>query len=114
MIVIADSGSTKTDWRVIYNNGVIEQVEGLGLNPNFHTSDTILEAVKNSLSRFENAEKANNLYFYGAGCSTEKKRDFLKDALSQYFQIAAIEVEHDLLGAARAACHKKEGIAAIL
>jgi len=114
MIIIADSGSTKTDWRIINGVSDIEQIEGIGLNPNFHSINSISAAVKSTFSKFEKAKNAQVVYFYGAGCSTESQKGIVKTALYSFFHNANIHVEHDLLGAARAACYKNEGIAAIL
>ncbi len=114
MIVIADSGSTKTDWRIIYGPGRIEQVEGLGLNPNFHTPKNFLQTIIDTLSKYEGVEEAKHIYFYGAGCFTVDKNTMVKNSLAEFFKVGKIQVYHDLLGAARAACLKKEGITAIL
>lgn len=122
MILIADSGSTKTDW-IVYtgNNGNSRVVSTQGINP-FHQSDIEIELIlRNEVlpllaSILDNVEAANLIKyvaFYGAGC-TESVLSKMQGCLSGIFAEANIEVAGDLLGAARALCGSKPGIACIL
>lgn len=122
MILIADSGSTKTDW-IVYtgNNGNSRVVSTQGINP-FHQSDIEIELIlRNEVlpllaSILDNVEAANLIKyvaFYGAGC-TESVLPKMQGCLSGIFAEANIEVAGDLLGAARALCGNKPGIACIL
>lgn len=113
MILIADSGSTKTDWRLISNSIEISQHITKGLNP-YHLSETQISEEVFVLSKKIDAAKISALFFYGAGCSTETKKQNVKNALQKIFVNANIEVEHDLLAAARATCLNEKGMAAIL
>ncbi|MEQ8909559.1 MAG: hypothetical protein RIC95_10230 [Vicingaceae bacterium] len=112
MILIADSGSTKTDWRFLRNSTDIQAFESKGLNPTFHSEDSILE-VLHATFKDQNLE-VQQIFFYGAGCASEARKELVKAALSQQFPKAKIEVEHDLLGSARAACGHGAGLAGIL
>ena len=117
MILIADSGSTKTDWRLIDHSGAIQQAKTQGLNPFFKTSQDCLSTFKNDLiPQFGqlNLDLVKEIWFYGSGCSSEKNCSVLKVAFEAIFLNADINIEHDLLGAARALCGDKPGIAAIL
>lgn len=115
MLLIADSGSTKTDWKVVDENKNIQSLQTIGFNPYLQSGDEIYTTVAASFTATSYPlEKIVQLYFYGAGCSNDEKRSIVKEALHKVFPNASIEVEHDLLAAARALCGKKEGVAAIL
>ena len=115
MILIADSGSTKTDWRLIDGSKKC-QVSTQGLNPYFMDSADIVAIISNELlpNLLIDSNIPVNIYFYGAGCSTEQKKEIVRAALTQLFQKSTIEINTDLLGAARALCGTEPGIAAIL
>lgn len=110
MILIADSGSTKTDWILDSPKGRCD-FQTIGLNPYFVDSSRTTEVVKKAL---EGAETVSRVYFYGAGCSNPESCDIIARGIRGVTPNAKIEVEHDLLGAARATCLGKEGIACIL
>ena len=117
MILIADSGSTKTDWRLIDEENKIHQFKTTGINPYFHSSESITEALTKELLpniKFEIRNLKFELFFYGAGCSSDEKCNIVKRGLQSCFSKPIIEVEHDLLAAARALCGHDKGIAAIL
>ncbi len=113
MILVGDSGSTKTDWRLIENNQILSQHSCEGLNPHFHTSDTVLEEIKICFD-LELSDQITEVHFYGSGCSTEEKKQIAREAFKTYFTKAKLFIEHDLLGAARAACGKQQGLSGIL
>jgi glucosamine kinase len=121
MILIADSGSTKTDWRLIDNDKKIHQFSTLGFNPYFQSTEDIskelreklLPAIQGAITpKFTDPKP--EVHFYGAGCSSETKCKIVHDAIIVNFPGAQVHVEHDLLGAARAVCGREAGIAAIL
>lgn len=112
MILVADSGSTKTDWALI--NGVeISYMNTEGYNPYYMDSDCILMSVSQQFQEMTLRANVLEVYFYGAGCSPERK-DIVHDALALCFKNAKIVVEIDLLAAARCLLGNKEGYAAIL
>lgn len=111
MILIAESGSTKTDWYLLSHSSENLLAQTSGINPYFLSKKQIFELLSNELP-WEN-EIPGKIYFYGAGCTPEKQ-GFMRETLSQYFQTENIEVYSDLLAAARSLCQKKEGIACIL
>ena len=110
MILIADSGSTKTDWVFLDGEGR-NNFETIGLNPFFVDEATVVKTLSGQVS---DANKVEAVHFYGAGCSTENKRSIISEGLKQVFPQAQHTVEHDLLGAARATCLNEAGIACIL
>ena len=112
MQLIADSGSTKTDWRLI-DNDTITQFSCIGLNPDFVTTNEVEKVVKNTFPNLR-VENISSIYFYGSGCSSPARNALIENGLSAVFASAKVNVYHDLLGAARAACGNSEGIAGIL
>lgn len=113
MKLIADSGSTKTDWAVLAPDGTIVQTQGTeGINPIHQSADEITEILNQlALSSFNIQE----IHFYGSGLRPEKQQQ-MQALLANHFHLAhtQVEAQSDLLGAARALCGKKEGIACIL
>lgn len=114
MILIADSGSTKTEWLLLDKNVVIEQCFSMGINPYFVDSNGIIEIIKNEVIPSFIGRLPSEIYFYGSGCSTPTKKSTIATALSHFFPNAYLEINHDLLGTARALCLREEGIACIL
>lgn len=113
MILISDSGSTKTDWRLLLNNSQIEQVKTLGFSPRFQQSEEIYSEIKEKLLPAI-TEDVSEVYFYGAGCSTEQAINIVQSALKKAFPQAEIHVSEDMIAAARALCGNEPGIACIL
>lgn len=111
MILIADSGSTKTEWRLVENDARISLFTD-GLNP-YYTSITEMVQIISAAFTKHQKEKVTNVYFYGAGCIGEEKCRSVKEAVLPVFPGAVISVETDILGAARALFGKSAGIAAI-
>jgi len=116
MQLIADSGSTKTSWRLVKSNNEIIKASTIGYSPHYLTTDKIAWSMTETLLPQLNVEsnEIKEIYFYGTGCSTPKSIDVIVKAFEHVFSTAKVIVDHDLLGAARALCGKKPGIACIL
>ena len=112
-ILIADSGSTKCEWCLL-SNGRKQIIQTQGASPYFLTGLQLMEMMKNELLPSLKKKLPDQIYFYGTGLAAEGNKSIVKTALKQLFPAAAIEVEHDLTGAARALCGDKKGIVAIL
>ena len=113
-IAIADSGSTKTDWRIIDSStNQVEQYSCKGLNPYHNSEQQLQNEIFNTFST-TNRTDIQEVYFYGAGCSSIEKKAILANVLLAIFENAKIYVEHDLLAAARATLKKESGIVLIL
>lgn len=111
--LIADSGSTKCEWCLI-NNGKKKTILTQGISPYFLDTNQIIELLqKELLPKLKNVEIAN-IYFYGTGLSNVNNVKIVNTALKKLFKGAKIEINHDLLAAARALCGNKKGIACIL
>ena len=111
MIVVVDSGSTKTCW-VGLDKAEKFEVVTQGLNPRL-TDDETLKTVFGQV-RQQMAEEVEALYFYGAGCGTDAVQQRMKELLAASFGQACIEVNGDLLGACRASSGNKAGLVGIL
>ncbi|MSQ78938.1 MAG: N-acetylglucosamine kinase [Flavobacteriaceae bacterium] len=112
MKLIADSGSTKTDWVL---QGQPESISTIGYNPYFTDTPKIVASLTENLLPLIGVKTITDIYFYGSGCSHPSKNKTVEDALKQCFPAAThIEINHDLLGAARALLGQKSGFAAIL
>ena len=113
MILIADSGSSKTDWRVIHSDRRISQHRGIGFNPYYQTSEEMAIQMKDDF--LINLEpEIEEIYFYGAGCSSPDRKNEVSSALRTVFPRAKITIDHDLAAAAKATCGHQPGIACIL
>ena len=115
LILIADSGSTKTDWGVVGAEGTPYIICTRGLNPFFLPSGEMAAALRAELlPRLPEGHGVGGIHFYGAGCTPEM-RPVVAETLRKTLAVeGAVEVESDLLGAARALCGHAAGIAAIL
>ncbi|KJS05438.1 MAG: hypothetical protein VR77_08305 [Flavobacteriales bacterium BRH_c54] len=113
MILVADSGSTKTDWRLINDKTEVLVCSTMGFNPYFVDATVVLKELSASILSAKK-EEVEQVFFYGAGCSSAEKQTFLAAIFAQFFTNADITVAHDLLAAARAACKKESGLVAIL
>src|ERR1022692_1236133 len=113
MILIADSGSTKTNWCLLKPKEDIFYFDTEGYNPYFVSSSHIVQSLANNLPRNIDHTTVSAIYFYGAGCF-EDKVDIIKIALKQIFLNAGIYIGLDLLGSARSVLGNKPGFAAIL
>lgn len=114
MILIADSGATKTDWRLVYSRQDIRSFQTSGFNPFFIDSAHIEKEMEKDMVPFIDTKHVKEIFFYGAGCAAVEQCIIVEDALQSIFTSARIHVDHDLLGAARALCKNQEGIACIL
>ncbi len=114
MILIADSGATKIQWVVIHDGKASEPIETAGFNPYFMAPEILKNTVEKDLIPFVRQGFITRVFYYGAGCSTTAKCGIVEDVLRDIFERADIEIQHDLLGAARALLNHKEGIACIL
>lgn len=114
MILIADSGSTKTDWALISSADKSPiRINTAGINPYFQNVEDIIAIIEKAFGTVDITE-IDPIYFYGAGCSDPEKCKIVERALNAYFKDSKVIIEHDMLGAARALCGRKPGIAAII
>lgn len=114
MILIADSGATKTDWCIGTKQTDVRIKQTQGINPFQQSMEHIHQVLDEELlPLLEEPADITHIYFYGAGCTPEKAIIVQKE-LQSFFPKVCINVQSDLLGAARSLCERKEGIACIL
>lgn len=120
MIIIADSGSTKTDWCLCNEGTILTAIQTQGINP-YHQSEEVIEQVIREellphLNQATSSDKGTlkRVIFYGAGCANETACNRVKEAIGKVVQLNDITIHSDLLGAARALCGHEEGIACVL
>lgn len=117
MVLLADSGSTKVHWCLVTASGQYSDVFTDGINPLFQTSDAMRNSICNQLlpkiSQLLWAGTLTHVFFYGAGCTPEKKV-YVQKALEAVFKKAEVSVESDMLGAARGLLGHTPGVACIL
>jgi len=113
MILIADSGGSKIDWRLMRKDGSIDQVHAAGFNPYYQPIEDLTGSVKEKLLP-QIKEPVTKVFFYGAGVSSDKNKEVIKRAMFEFFPQAQVEIGWDLLAAARALCGTEPGIACIL
>ena len=116
MILIADSGSTKTDWCLTDPHGTLARCSTQGINPFQQEKDTITSILKDELAAHLpcSPEAIARIYFYGAGCRDEMIPIMANTLRGIFPQARTIEVNSDLMGAARALFASSDGIACIL
>ena len=113
MIIIADSGGSKIDWRLLYNDGAIGQANGPGYNPYYQPVEDLVKTIRDTILPLAR-ERVEKIFFYGAGVSSQKNQDTVQQAFREFFPDAGIEIGWDLLAAARALCGHEPGIACIM
>jgi len=115
MILIADSGSTKTNWLAVNdNNEQLFKINTEGLNPAVFPKKVIEDRILNSIELVNVKNKVKKLLFFGAGCGTIKPKAALKEVLASFFKNAEIVVEEDTAAAVYATVKDKPAIVCIL
>ncbi len=115
MILIADSGSTKTDWCLLQGSKPILRINTQGINPVLQDDDNIDSLLSTQLlpTIGNYTQRVTSIHFYGAGVLPQQEQRICR-ILTAYFPQAKVEAASDLLGAARALFQLKEGVACIL
>lgn len=115
MILIADCGSTKIDWCVVNGAEIMRRVFTGGMNAVMLTEEEMAARIASELIPQLGDELIDGVYFYGAGCLAPEVCDNVRRAIAGNIPTASkIEVDTDLLAAARALCGRKPGIACIM
>ena len=100
MILIADSGATKSDWIALDEKGnQLFFTQTLGLSPEVLTRDVIEDRLANNFELSKNSEDVTHVYFYGAGCGTDRMKNFLAEIFSAFFPNAQTDVREDTYAA---------------
>lgn len=113
-LLIADSGSTKTEWVLVNEKGGKDFFSSDGLNPYFRTFGQLSEAIREGVKKELKSVSVDKIYFYGSGSGNQSRKAILGNAIRENFNEAEISIESDLLGAAIACFGREKGIACIL
>ncbi len=111
-LLIADSGSSKTQWVVIKKDRLLLSTQTKGINPYFQSYEEVCTEIRYALKDTLKEVFIDEVFFYGAGCTSDKK-EILHQALSRYSPSSNIYIYSDLLAAARASCGNEKGIVCI-
>ncbi len=115
MIIIADSGGTKTEWRSVGDEGVVCAAQTAGMNPSAYGADHFVAMVNQAMPLLNpDGENVDKIYFYGAGLLTTASVAPIDAALKEWCPSAFVDFRSDLLAAARALFADGEGIVAIM
>ena len=115
MILIADSGSTKTDWCIVENGELIQRIFTKGTNPFFQSEEEISHEIETALLPELKTDELEAVYFYGAGCGFPDKIVMVHRAITKHLKVKGdVEVATDMLAAARGLCGREAGIACIM
>lgn len=113
MILIADSGSTKTEWKVIKDGIPGDSIFSTGINPFFLTGEEIYQLLRKEVGEIS-GESFSKVYFYGTGINSIAKGNIVKEAIGRFINCNDIFTGSDLLAAAHSLCQDKPGIACIM
>lgn len=114
MIIVADSGATKTDWRIIDQNGKILNFETIGLSPYFNTESDFISALTHNFPNGVDPNNVKAVHFYGSGCGVQERGESVASYLQIFFSNAMVSAQSDALGAAHALFGNEQGIVIIL
>ena len=115
MKIIADCGATKSEWVTIHSDGSTSRFITKGVNASTMSASTIMDIISEAGEKISVAEQsAAEINLYMAGIPSEEIKKTICNSLQHYFPIASLEIHSDLLGAARAVCGHRPGIAAII
>ena len=113
MKIIADSSSTRTEWALVDGTTIVEHAFTTGLNPFFQSRRDLSHIIRLELPEVFFRRRWDHVYFYGAGCATKEKIKIMESSLVAQFR-TPVQVESDLLGAARGLLVHEPGLACIL
>lgn len=112
-MLIAESGSTKTEWRVCENGKVIDAFRTSGCNPRVQSPEMIERDIQDAFDHHLAYDTPEKIYFYGAGLGAHRPREVMGEILHKLLPASTVFIEHDMLAAARST-RRKEGIVCIL
>ena len=114
MIAIVYSGSNFANWKLAQKQTVIQSFRTSGINPFANDEKSILFLLNKNIHLIHHAEEIKKIYFFGLGIATQKHKETVFNAFSQFFKFGKVVVEDDIYAAALATCQDKPGIVCIL
>jgi N-acetylglucosamine kinase-like BadF-type ATPase len=113
MIAVVYSGSYFAHWRLAAKGRTIASFKTNGINPYFNDEKHILQLLNKNINLIHHAEQIKRIYFFGAGASSDERKQVIHNALSSFFKFGKVSVDHDITAAAIASCKNSPGIVSI-
>jgi N-acetylglucosamine kinase-like BadF-type ATPase len=113
MIAVVYSGSYFAHWRLADKGRTVASFKTNGINPYFNDEKYIQQLLNKNINLIHHAEEIKRIYFFGAGASSDERRQIVHNALSAFFKFGKVVVEHDITAAAIACCKNSPGIISI-
>lgn len=113
-LLLAESGSTKTDWCLLRPGTRMQRFRTSGINPYLQNGDAIQQTLLQEMNWKPDRHQADSIVFYGAGTGSEENQHLVQDALRSFFGIRKVGVQTDLMAAAHALCGHEKGVVCIL
>lgn len=113
-ILIVESGSTKTDWCLVHKTGKPTYTKTSGINPLLQSKEDMVHTLQSELKINLKKQQPEKIFYYGAGISNKQLQDKVTSVLKHYFSVKNIEVQSDILGAARSLSGNNKGMVCIL
>lgn len=113
MLAVVYSGSNNAGWRLADKERTIASFNTNAINPYFNDKKYITDLLNRNINLIHHAEEIKRIYFFGAGASSDERKEVVKSALEAFFKNAKVVVEHDIAAAAIACCKNNPGIVSI-
>ncbi|MDO8991815.1 N-acetylglucosamine kinase [Daejeonella sp.] len=114
MLLVADSGSSKADWILTLSDTETIPFRTSGINPFFLSEKDIIKIFQNTPAIQPYTDQVNEIYFFGAGCSSPDRREHISNALSKIFKNAFVSVDIDIIASIYATAGNSKGICCII
>lgn len=114
MIAVVFSGSRYADWRLAEKGKIITGFRTMGINPYLHDERFILQLLNKSTNLINFAERIKRIYFYGAGSSSDERKEKISGVLKKFFRNARVTADHDIKASALATLGDTKGLIGIL
>ncbi len=114
MIAVVFSGSRYADWRLAEKGKIITGFRTMGINPYLHDERFILQLLNKSTNLINFAERIKRIYFFGAGSSSDERKEKIADVLRKFFKNARVSVDHDVMASALSTLGDSKGLIGIL
>ncbi|MGI4804349.1 MAG: hypothetical protein ACRYFL_06225 [Janthinobacterium lividum] len=114
MIALVYSGSNFANWKLAQKQTVVQSFKTNGINPFASDEKSILSLLNKNIHLIHHAEEIKKIYFFGPGITSQKHKQIVLDAFSQFFRFGKVVVEDDIYAAALATCQDQPGIVCIL
>ena len=112
-ILIAESGSTKTEWRLLRTDKAVTELRSPGFNPNVQSQSQMKTTFDKVFQEILGNELLDEIWFYGAGLGGASQKAVIQEMLTSLLPVSKVFVHHDMQAAAKGT-QRQEGIVCIL